>query len=40
MNTKVLIVLAFLVGFSIGSNWENIKKYAMPKIKKPARAKA
>lgn len=38
MDTKVMTVLAFLVGFSIGANWPKIKKYLVPKVKKLAKA--
>ncbi len=40
MDTKVLTVLAFFVGFSIGANWGNIKKYLTPKANKIKLAKA
>lgn len=40
MDTKILCVVAFLVGIGIGKNWQNIKKYVLPKGKvvKPAKA--
>lgn len=41
MDTKVLTVLAFFVGFSIGANWQKITKYILPKpVKKLKLAKA
>lgn len=40
MDTRILMVVAFLVGLGIGKNWQGIKKYVLPKGKavKPAKA--
>ena len=40
MNTKILAVVAFLVGISIGANWKTVKKYMLPSQKKVKSARA